>query len=71
MPDKDFVKKYLEDFSELSKPNTAIVDKIIQVKENKPTNITKIADDLRELNKLKEEGILTEEEFLEQKRNIL
>ncbi len=33
MPDKDFVKKYLEDFSELSKPNTAIVDKIIQVKE--------------------------------------
>jgi len=33
MSDKDFVKKYLEDFSELSKPNTTIVDKIIKVKE--------------------------------------
>jgi len=33
MSDKDFTNKYLEDFSVLLKPNTAIVDKIIKVKE--------------------------------------
>jgi D-sedoheptulose 7-phosphate isomerase len=33
MSDKDFTNKYLEDFSVLLKPNAAIVDKIIKVKE--------------------------------------
>ena len=33
MSDKNFVNKYLEDFSILLKPNAAVVDKIIKVKE--------------------------------------
>ena len=33
MPDKDFVKKYLEDFSVLIKGNSEIIDKIINVKD--------------------------------------
>ena len=33
MSDKDFVNKYLEDFTALLKPNTIIIDKIIKVKE--------------------------------------
>ena len=32
MPDKDFVKAYLEDFSALVKPNDQIVEKIISAK---------------------------------------
>ena len=32
MSDKDFVNKYLEDFSKLVKPNAEVVEKIIQVK---------------------------------------
>ena len=32
MPDKDFVKAYLEDFSALVKPNDQIVEKIINAK---------------------------------------
>ena len=34
-------------------------------------NISKLSDDLRELNKLKEDGILTDEEFNEQKKKLL
>ena len=33
MDDKNFVKKYLEDFSALVKPNEEIVEKIIKVKD--------------------------------------
>ena len=33
MSDKDFAKKYLEDFSSLVKPNEEIVEKIINVKD--------------------------------------
>ena len=33
MPDKDFVKKYLEDFSSLAKPSEKIIEKIISVKD--------------------------------------
>ena len=40
-------------------------------KKDKSNNITEIADDLRELNKLKEDGILKEEEFNEQKKKLL
>ena len=32
MSDKDFIKKYLEDFSSLIKPNDQIVEKIISVR---------------------------------------
>ena len=32
MSDKDFIKKYLEDFSSLVKPNDQIVEKIISVR---------------------------------------
>ncbi|MDC1025155.1 SHOCT domain-containing protein [Flavobacteriales bacterium] len=42
-----------------------------KVKKNTPTNIKTLADNLRELNKLKEDGILTEEEFNEQKKKLL
>ncbi|MDC3187318.1 SHOCT domain-containing protein [bacterium] len=34
-------------------------------------NISKLSDDLRELNKLKDDGILTDEEFNEQKKKLL
>ena len=33
MSDKDFIKKYLEDFSEIIKPNDETVEKIISVKD--------------------------------------
>ena len=33
MPDKDFVKKYLEDFASLVKPNENIIEKIINTKD--------------------------------------
>ena len=33
MSDKDFINKYLEDFSQLSKPNSEIINKIIEVKK--------------------------------------
>ena len=33
MPDKDFVKEYLEDFSSLVKPNDQIVEKIISARD--------------------------------------
>ena len=33
MSDKDFVKKYLEDFSSLAKPSEKIVEKIISVRD--------------------------------------
>ena len=33
MDDKNFVKKYLEDFSALVKPNDQIVEKIISVRK--------------------------------------
>ena len=33
MTDKNFVKKYLEDFSALVKPNEEIINKIIKVKD--------------------------------------
>ena len=33
MSDKDFVKKYLEDFSSLAKPNEKIVEKIIATRD--------------------------------------
>jgi hypothetical protein len=42
-----------------------------EVKKNTPTNIKTLADNLRELNKLKVDGILTEEEFNEQKKKLL
>lgn len=42
-----------------------------EVKKDTPTNIKTLADNLRELNKLKEDGILTEEEFNEQKKKLL
>lgn len=38
-----------------------------EVKKDLPTNIKTLAENLRELNKLKEDGILTEEEFNDQK----
>ena len=33
MSDKDFIKKYLEDFSSLVKPNDQIVEKIISARD--------------------------------------
>ena len=33
MPDKDFIKEYLNDFSDLLKPDDQIVKKIIEVKD--------------------------------------
>ena len=33
MPDKDFINKYLSDFSSIIKPSNEIVDKIIKVKD--------------------------------------
>ena len=33
MPDKEFVKKYLEDFSSLILPNNEIIEKIISIKK--------------------------------------
>ena len=33
MSDKDFVKKYLEDFSSLVKPNAEIIEKITSVRD--------------------------------------
>ena len=42
-----------------------------EVKKDSLTNIKTLADNLRELNKLKEDSILTEEEFNEQKKKLL
>ena len=33
MSDKEFVKKYLEDFSSLISPNNEIIEKIISIKK--------------------------------------
>ena len=45
--------------------------KLFSKEKNKENDITELIDDLRELNKLKQEGILTEKEFKEQKKKIL
>ena len=42
-----------------------------KVKEDLPTNISELADDLTKLGELKEKGLLTEEEFNEQKKKLL
>ena len=62
-----FFKKNKKGFSKENEPQQ-------EIKKNKKSKMSNLANDLinlGELNKLKEEGILTEEEFLEQKRNIL
>jgi len=43
----------------------------VEIKEDKPTNIDALSDNLTKLNELKEKGILTEEEFNEQKKKLL
>ena len=44
---------------------------INDVTEKKANNISELADDLTKLNELKERGILSEEEFIEQKKKLL
>ena len=41
------------------------------IKKYKKSKLSNLANDLTKLGELKEKGLLTEEEFLEQKRNIL
>jgi hypothetical protein len=47
------------------------VDIIEKNKNKKVNNISELADDLTKLNELKEKGILSEEEFNEQKKKLL
>ena len=44
---------------------------INKVKKDTPTNISALSDDLTKLGELKEKGLLTEEEFNEQKKKLL
>ena len=43
----------------------------VEIKEDKPTNIDALADNLTKLGELKEKGLLTEDEFEEQKKKLL
>tara|TARA_Y100000589_G_C26819517_1_gene493250 strand:+ start:144 stop:629 length:486 start_codon:yes stop_codon:yes gene_type:complete len=47
------------------------VEVISKVKKDNPINITALSDDLTKLGELKEKGLLTEEEFNEQKKKLL
>ena len=66
-----FRKGYFEKTKETEQQNEEIKEEIIQAKENKPTNISSLSDDLTKLGELKEKGLLTEEEFNEQKKKLL
>ena len=55
----------------IKKKNTKSLKHKEKVKEDLPTNISALSDDLTKLGELKEKGLLTEEEFNEQKKKLL
>ena len=55
----------------IKKKNTKSLKHKEKVKEDLPTNISALSDDLTKLGELKEKGLLTEEEFNEQKKRLL
>ena len=58
-------KKYVE------KNNFLKSDVVRGITKDTPTNISALADDLNKLGELKEKGLLTEEEFNDQKKKLL
>ena len=64
-------KKQLKQNDNKIKSSNKKVEVKKDIKKDSPTDINLLSDNLRELNKLKEDGILTEEEFNEQKKKLL
>ncbi len=68
--DEGFTFKDVNNILSQNKKETTIEEKNQNLKD-KPTNITSLSDDLTKLGELKEKGLLTEEEFNEQKKKLL
>ena len=61
-------------FDETETVNDVALDKADIIEENqnkKANNISELSDDITKLGELKEKGLLTEEEFNEQKKKLL
>ena len=66
------LKEYKSKIKKKENHNSEVIKKAEDnVLQDMPTNITALSDDLIKLGELKEKGLLTEEEFNEQKKKLL